>query len=140
MEILNVGIWELFFIILLAFIILGPKKAVKAARDVGLWVRDLLKSPIWQEIMSTSNQIRDIPRKVMDDADIKKTIEDLERSTQQINQVLNDSENLLAEELIEPDRQINENLDDRRIEGDMVDHESALREETKCSNQNRENQ
>jgi len=85
MEILNIGALELLFIILLAFIILGPKKAVEIAGQVGRWVRNLIKSPFWRDIVSTSKDIRDIPRKMMDDAEIQKTIDEIERTTREVN-------------------------------------------------------
>lgn len=90
MEILNIGAPELLFIILLAFIILGPKRAVELAGQVGRWVRDLVKSPVWKDIVATSKNIKDIPRKIMDEAEIQETIDEIERSTREINQEVSD--------------------------------------------------
>lgn len=91
MEIFNIGILEFLFLLLLAFIILGPKKAVELAGEVGRWVKDFIKSPFWKEIVNTSKDIKDIPRKLMDDAEIQHTIEDLERTTREVNEQLQQS-------------------------------------------------
>ena len=91
MEIFNIGALEFFFIILLAFIILGPKKAVEMAGKVGQWVKDFVKSPFWKDIVSTSKDIKDIPRKIMDDVEIKSTIDEIERSTRVVNQKIKDT-------------------------------------------------
>ena len=89
MEIFNVGILEFLFILLLAFIILGPKKAVELAGEVGRWVKDFVKSPFWREIVNTSRDIKDIPRKLMDDAEVQRTIDEINRTTTEVNQQLN---------------------------------------------------
>ncbi len=88
MEIFNIGALEFLFILLLAFIVLGPKKAVEMAQKVGQWVRNFVKSPFWKDIVSTSKDIKDIPRKIMDDAEIQNTIDEIERSTKVVNESL----------------------------------------------------
>ncbi len=88
MEFLNIGVLEFLFILLLVFIVLGPKKAVETARQVGGWIRDVLQSPIWRELISTSNEIRDIPKKLMDDAEMRSVIKELDQYDRDINQRL----------------------------------------------------
>ncbi|MBG0786873.1 MAG: twin-arginine translocase TatA/TatE family subunit [Anaerolineaceae bacterium] len=88
MEIFNIGILEFLFILLLAFIILGPKKAVELAGEVGRWVKDFVKSPFWREIVNTSKEIKDIPRKLMDEAEVQQTIDEINRTTTEVNQQL----------------------------------------------------
>ncbi len=80
MKLLNVGALEFLFILLLALIILGPRKAVKTAGEVGRWVKDLFQSDFWQELQRTTREIQDLPKKMMDEAEIQKTIEELDRS------------------------------------------------------------
>jgi Sec-independent protein translocase protein TatA len=88
MEIFNVGILEFLFILLLAFLVLGPKKTVELAGEVGRWIKEFVKSPVWKEIIRTSNDIKDMPRKIMDDVEIQKTIDEIERSTRAVNEQL----------------------------------------------------
>jgi len=113
MQIFNIGALELVFILLLAFIILGPKKAVKTAGDVGRWVRDLASSQFWKDLMSTSREIQALPKRLMDDAEIQQTIKELDRATGEmstsLNQVRDDADNELDEinREIGQDRHIN---------------------------------
>ncbi len=80
MQIFNLGLLEIAFIVLLAFIVLGPQKAVEEAGNLGRWIRKIIKSPFWRDLVSTSKDIKDIPKKIMDDAEIQKTLEDIDRS------------------------------------------------------------
>jgi len=88
MQIFNVGVLEILFILILAFVVLGPRKTIKTARDVGVWVRNLAKSPIWRDIVTTSSEIRDLPKKLMDDAELQRMVEDLDLSTQEIKELI----------------------------------------------------
>ena len=80
MKLLNVGALEFVLILLLALIVLGPRKAVKTAGEVGRWIKNLFQSEFWQELQKTSREIQDLPKKMMDEAEIQKTIEELDRS------------------------------------------------------------
>lgn len=101
MQIFNIGALELVFILLLAFIILGPKKAVKTAGDIGRWVRDLASSQFWKDLMSTSREIQALPKRLMDDAEIQQTIKELDRTTEELStslvQVRDDVDDEVAE-------------------------------------------
>jgi sec-independent protein translocase protein TatB len=81
MKIFNVGALEILFIILLALIVLGPKNAVKALGDLGTWLKKIKESQIWQDLLNTSREIQELPKKMMDETEIKKTLEEINRST-----------------------------------------------------------
>ncbi|HNW95078.1 MAG TPA: twin-arginine translocase TatA/TatE family subunit [Anaerolineaceae bacterium] len=68
MEFFNLGWSEIFLIVLVAFVILGPGKISQAARDFGAWLRKLDKSEAFRDVMHTTDQIRNFPRKIMDEA------------------------------------------------------------------------
>ena len=55
---------------------------VKAAREAGVFIRKLTHSPIWRDVMDTSREIREIPKKIVREAGIEQDLEDLRRSTQ----------------------------------------------------------
>lgn len=80
MKLFNVGALELLFVLLLALVVLGPRKAVKTAGDVGQWLKQFLSSSFWQDLQSTSRELQDLPKKMMDEAEIQRTIEELDRS------------------------------------------------------------
>ena len=81
MQLLGIGTLELLFIAVIAVIVLGPKGMVNGARDAGKVIRKIIHSPIWHEIVDTSREIREFPRKIAREAGIEKDLEDLRRST-----------------------------------------------------------
>ncbi|MFA7407672.1 MAG: hypothetical protein WCY93_07520 [Anaerolineaceae bacterium] len=89
MQIFNVGIGEILFILALALIVLGPKKAVATARKIGVWLRNLITSPLWREAMSASNEVHDLPQHILDDAELQSLVAELDLSAQEIKNVLN---------------------------------------------------
>ena len=78
MELLGIGPMELFFIILLALIVLGPRDMQKAGRSLGRWLNNLVKSDTWKLVRQASNKIRYLPNELMREAgldEIRKTSE-----------------------------------------------------------------
>ena len=67
MEFLGIGPFELFFIVLLALIILGPKDMVKAGRAMGKFLRRTILSPEWMNIQKS---VRNLPNQLMREAGI----------------------------------------------------------------------
>ena len=87
MEILGIGASELFFIILIAIIVLGPKDMQKAGRTIGRWLNQLVRSDSWKALQRASKEIRNLPTSLMREANL--------------------------EELREMDREIRNNIDPR---------------------------
>jgi hypothetical protein len=67
-----------------ALIILGPKDMVKTGAQLGKFVRKVIKSPIWRSIVTTSNEIRDIPRKIVNDTGLDEDIKVFEKESKKI--------------------------------------------------------
>lgn len=65
MEFLGIGPFELFFIVLLALILLGPKDMVKAGRTIGTFLRKTILSPEWINIQRS---VRNLPTQIMREA------------------------------------------------------------------------
>jgi hypothetical protein len=59
---------------------------VELAGEIGRWLKDFVKSPIWRDIVRTSQDIKEMPRKLMDDAEIQKTIDEIESATRVVNE------------------------------------------------------
>jgi sec-independent protein translocase protein TatB len=81
MEFLGIGPLELFFIVLIALIVLGPKDMVKAGRTVGRFLRTLVTSPTWRSIQQTSRELRYLPNRLMREAgleDLKKDLPEMQ--------------------------------------------------------------
>jgi hypothetical protein len=87
MEFLGIGPLELFFIILIALIVLGPKDMVKAGRTIGRFLRTLVMSPTWKTIQKTSRELRYLPNRMMREAgleDIKGSLPEVQSIRKEI--------------------------------------------------------
>lgn len=71
MEIFGVGASEFIFIILIAIIILGPKDMQKAGRTIGRFLNQLVRSDSWKIFQRTSNELRNLPRTLMREANME---------------------------------------------------------------------
>ena len=89
MQLLGIGPLELLLIAVIAVIVLGPKGMVAGAREVGNLIRKVIKSPVWNEIVDTSREIREFPRKLAREAGIEKDLEDLRKSTRGVVKEIN---------------------------------------------------
>ncbi|RPI22257.1 MAG: twin-arginine translocase TatA/TatE family subunit [Chloroflexota bacterium] len=70
MEFLGIGPLELFFIILIALIVLGPKDMVKAGHTLGRLMRKTILSPTW---LSIQRKIRNLPYEMMREAGLEES-------------------------------------------------------------------
>ncbi|HEX8990331.1 MAG TPA: hypothetical protein VF784_01510 [Anaerolineales bacterium] len=68
MEFLGIGPSELFFIILIALILLGPRDMQKAGRTIGKWMRRIVTSDGWRLFQQTSREIQTLPNRLMREA------------------------------------------------------------------------
>jgi Sec-independent protein translocase protein TatA len=91
MEILNIGPLELIIVLILMFILLGPKEMVIVAYRIGQWVRNFVRSPMWREIVGYSMEIRELPKKLMDETGLEETLKEVRQSTQETVKEVNDS-------------------------------------------------
>ena len=71
MEIFGIGASELVFIILIAIIVLGPKDMQKAGRTIGRFLNQLIRSDGWKVFQRTSNELRNLPRNLMREANME---------------------------------------------------------------------
>jgi Sec-independent protein translocase protein TatA len=87
MSILGIGPLELFFIVIIALIVLGPRDMVKAGRSIGRLLRRTIFSPTW---MNVQNKVRNLPYELMREAgleeeDMKISPKDLDLGLDQID-------------------------------------------------------
>lgn len=87
MDFLGIGPLELFFIILIALIVLGPKDMVKAGRTIGRMLRNLVTSSNWRMLQKASQDIRHLPERLMREAGL----EDIKNELPNPNQIIKDS-------------------------------------------------
>ncbi len=71
MEIFGIGPQELFFIVLIAIIVLGPKDMQKAGKTVGRFLNQLMRSDGWRAFQRASREIRNLPTNLMREANLE---------------------------------------------------------------------
>lgn len=84
MEIFNVGILEIVLILVIAVIVLGPDGMVKSAHSMGVWLRKIIKSPIWAQLMDTQRELRDMPTRFVREAGLEEDIKELKKTQQDL--------------------------------------------------------
>jgi sec-independent protein translocase protein TatB len=78
MEIFGIGPQELFFILLIAIIVLGPKDMQKAGKTVGRWLNRFMRSDGWRAFQRASREIRSMPTTWMREANLEE-LKDMDR-------------------------------------------------------------
>src|SRR5512146_1088302 len=89
--IFSIGIPEILIVIVLALIIMGPQDMVKTARKLGAWVYRVYHSPTWRMIMSTSQEIRELPTKFVREAGLEETVKDIRHTTDDVKAQLKEA-------------------------------------------------
>ncbi len=97
--IFGIGIPEILIVLVLALIILGPKDMVSTARKMGRWVYRVYHSPTWRMIMSTSQEIRELPTKFVREAGLEDTMEDIKNTTANVKAQLKEATGDVSAEL-----------------------------------------
>lgn len=77
MDIFGIGPTELAFIILIALILLGPKEMEKTGRTLGRFLRNLTRSDGWRAFQDTSREVRNLPNRLMREANFEEMQKDL---------------------------------------------------------------
>jgi sec-independent protein translocase protein TatB len=83
MDFFGIGVLELFFIVLIALIVLGPKDMVKAGRTMGAFLRKLMLSP---GFMEAQRWVRNLPAQLMREAGIDEIQNELRQEAARIKQ------------------------------------------------------
>ncbi|MFZ2098624.1 MAG: hypothetical protein WAV05_18485 [Anaerolineales bacterium] len=94
MEILGIGPLELFFILLIALIVLGPGDMVKAGRTLGRFLHRVITSPEWRTVQKASRELRYLPNRLMREANLEDFQKDLSDVNKIGGQLGNDIKNL----------------------------------------------
>jgi Sec-independent protein translocase protein TatA len=81
MEILNVGIPELLFILVIMLIVLGPKDMASNTRKAARWIRKATQSEYWRMVRDTTNELRDLPNQLIREAGIEEWEEQNRKAT-----------------------------------------------------------
>lgn len=80
MEIFGVGPLEFLLILVMALVILGPQDMVSTARKIGQWVYRVVRSPTWQAIIATTQDLRELPQKIVREAGIEEAMNEVKET------------------------------------------------------------
>jgi len=86
MDFLGIGPTELVFIILIALILLGPKEMQKTGRTLGRWLRNMTTSDGWRAFRDTSREIRNLPNRLMREANLEDLDKDIGKIGKEIEE------------------------------------------------------
>jgi len=118
--IFNIGPLEFILILLVAIIVLGPERMVVGARSFGRWIYKLVRSPTWRAIMSTSQEIRDLPNKIMRESGLEETLKDVQSVgtdlNSEINQAVKDVNNEVSQAAIAVSAEVSQAVKDVNAE------------------------
>lgn len=87
MSFFGIGPMELAFILIIMILVLGPKNMVSAARSFGATLRKIVKSPLWNTVMDTSREIRELPNRLMREAAIDEDIKEIKATTDSLKDI-----------------------------------------------------
>jgi Sec-independent protein translocase protein TatA len=79
MEILNIGFPELILILIVMLIVLGPDQTIQQMKNLARFVRKLVRSPLWADIMNTSREIKDLPTKMLRETGLEEDVAEMNR-------------------------------------------------------------
>jgi Sec-independent protein translocase protein TatA len=97
MEFFNIGPLELIIFLILAFLVLGPKGMILTAYNIGKWIRSAIRSPMWREILRYSQEIRELPKKLMDETGLEAELKAVQDTTDEAIKEVNSSLKEVAE-------------------------------------------
>ena len=81
----GIGLPELFILLLIGFVVLGPERTRELAIAAGRWLGRLLRSPWWGEFNQITDAIRNLPTTLVRMAEIEETQAELRQTMAEIN-------------------------------------------------------
>jgi sec-independent protein translocase protein TatB len=88
MDFFGIGPLELFLVVIIALIVLGPRDMVKAGRTLGRILRNIVKSDTWRAVQAISRDMRNLPTRLMREANLEDEVKALQVETQEIRRQL----------------------------------------------------
>jgi Sec-independent protein translocase protein TatA len=81
MNIFGIGFPELLLIFIIALIVLGPRNMVSTSQQLSRAIRKFISSNTWRSIINSTQEIRDIQDKIINDTGLPETLKTLQDST-----------------------------------------------------------
>ncbi len=99
MDLLGVGPLELFFIILIALVVIGPRDIGKAARSFGRFLNRLYRSETWRMLTETSRNLRNLPNRLVREAALEASLDEVRQTVREVGQEIAQDVRALDEDL-----------------------------------------
>lgn len=93
----NISWTEVLVVLVIAFIILGPNRITMFGHQMGEWIRRLNKSEFFRDVLQTTDQIRNYPRKILDEAMLDQTLAEIKHEISEVQSLSNLEEKLQKE-------------------------------------------
>lgn len=81
MEVFNIGPFEFLIILVIMFILLGPEEMKRTARRIAVSIRKFVRSPIWADITGMREEIRELPKRLMEDTGLDEAVQEIKQTT-----------------------------------------------------------
>jgi len=72
---------------------------MKTAGELGALIKKITSSKFWRDLVTTSEEIRDFPRKMMDESELQNTIASLDHKVGEVNEIIGKSQSELHDQL-----------------------------------------
>jgi sec-independent protein translocase protein TatB len=93
MDLLGVGPLELIFVLLIVFLVLGPDDMAKTGRKLGRFLSTVRKSEFWSGVTRVTREMRDLPTKIMREAELEDIQKDLQQDVKELRGISKEFEN-----------------------------------------------
>lgn len=84
MNIFGIGFPELLLIFVIALIVLGPRNMVSTSRQLSKAIRNFITSSTWKSIINSTQEIRNMQDKIINDTGLPETLKTLQNSTRDL--------------------------------------------------------
>ena len=81
MDFLGVGPLELIFVFILVILVFGPQDLAKAGKTIGRFLNKVVSSESWRAIQAVNREIKDIPNRLVREANLEDTLNDVVENT-----------------------------------------------------------
>ena len=99
MEIFGIGPLEFLLIIIIMLLVLGPEEMLNTARKIGAFIRQIVRSPMWGDVMDTSREIRNLPNRIIQETGLEDDISEIKQVAQGSKEMLDGAAKQLMVEM-----------------------------------------
>ena len=109
MTFLGIGPLELVLILVLALVMVGPEGMVTTAYKIGRWLNKVVHSPLWQDMVKTSQEIQNLPRQIMRETGLEQDVKEIRDLSRSVNEPILPSESRVGRQF--PETQVKQEGD-----------------------------